>query len=61
MQTEEEAKESMQAYSYQRLNQSPTIGKLAEALAKAQGIIKPAKKDSENPFFHSGPRKIGRI
>lgn len=28
-------------------------GKLAEALAKAQGAIKPAKKDKANPFFKS--------
>lgn len=33
--------------------QSPTIGKLAGALAKAQGEIKGAIKDSENPFFKS--------
>lgn len=32
---------------------SPTIGKLAEALAKAQGVIKPAEKDRENPHFRS--------
>ncbi|NCB64307.1 MAG: hypothetical protein EOM52_12055, partial [Clostridia bacterium] len=33
--------------------QSPTIGKLAEALAKAQGMMTTAKKDSDNPFFNS--------
>jgi hypothetical protein len=32
---------------------SETLGKLSEALAKAQGEIKGAKKDSDNPFFHS--------
>ncbi len=32
---------------------SPTIGKLAEALAKAQGKMKHAIKDSDNPFFRS--------
>jgi len=32
---------------------SETIGKLTEALAKAQGQIKGALKDSENPFFQS--------
>ena len=32
---------------------SPEIGKLAEALAKAQGAIEGAKKDSANPFFKS--------
>lgn len=32
---------------------SPTIGKLAEALAKAQGSMTTAKKDSDNPFFGS--------
>jgi hypothetical protein len=33
--------------------QSETIGKLAEALAKAQAVIESAKKDAENPFFKS--------
>lgn len=33
--------------------QSPSIAKLAEALAKAQGKIKGATKDTENPFFKS--------
>ena len=33
--------------------QSPEIGQLAEALAKAQGEIQGAIKDSENPFFKS--------
>ena len=32
---------------------SPTMGKLAAALAKAQGKIEGAKKDSKNPFFSS--------
>jgi hypothetical protein len=35
------------------MNQSPTIGALAAALAKAQGEIKGAIKDSANPFFKS--------
>ena len=35
------------------MNQSPTIGALAAALAKAQGRIKGAIKDSTNPFFKS--------
>jgi hypothetical protein len=33
------------------MNQSETIGKLAEALAKAQGQMKPATKNSDNPYF----------
>ena len=33
--------------------QSPTIGKLALALSKAQGELEGAAKDSENPFFKS--------
>jgi hypothetical protein len=32
---------------------SESIGKLAEALAKAQGAIEGAKKDSANPYFKS--------
>lgn len=35
------------------MNKSETIGKLAEALSKAQGAMKPAIKDSSNPFFQS--------
>lgn len=35
------------------MNKSESIGALAAALAKAQGQIKGAMKDSENPFFHS--------
>ena len=33
--------------------QSETIGKLAEALAKAQGTIRHAVRSAENPFFKS--------
>lgn len=33
--------------------QSETIGKLAEALARAQAVIENAKKESDNPFFKS--------
>lgn len=33
--------------------QSPGIGKLAEALAKAQGAMGHAKKSADNPFFKS--------
>ncbi len=32
---------------------SPTIGAIAKALHKAQGILKPALKDSTNPHFRS--------
>lgn len=35
------------------MNQSEQINELASALAKAQGEIKPALKDSSNPFFKS--------
>lgn len=35
------------------MEKSESIGKLAEALAKVQGIISGAKMDSENPFFKS--------
>jgi len=33
--------------------QSETIGKLAEALSKAQGAMRPASKDKDNPYFKS--------
>ncbi|MBF0503294.1 MAG: ERF family protein [Candidatus Riflebacteria bacterium] len=32
---------------------SQTIGKISEALAKAQGAMKPATMDAENPYFKS--------
>ena len=35
---------------------SPTIGKLAGAMAKAQGEIAGAAKGAENPFFISSAR-----
>lgn len=35
------------------MNKSETIGKLSEALAKAQAVIEGAKKDSANPYFKS--------
>ena len=34
------------------MNQSPQIGALAAALAKAQGAFKPAIKGSNNPYFN---------
>ena len=33
------------------MNQSQSIAALAAALAKAQGQMRGAKKDSDNPFF----------
>lgn len=35
----------------QKQDQSLTLGKLAEALSKAQGEMEGAKKESENPYF----------
>jgi hypothetical protein len=35
------------------MNQSESIAKLSEALAKAQGVMEGASKDSSNPFFKS--------
>lgn len=35
------------------MNKSENIGQLAEALAKAQGELESATKDSDNPFFKS--------
>ena len=35
------------------MNQSPAIGAIAAALAKAQASFKPAIKDASNPFFKS--------
>lgn len=35
------------------MEMSQTIGKLAEALSKAQAALKPAKKSAVNPFFNS--------
>lgn len=41
--------------------QSADIGKLAEALAKAQAEMNPAKKDSINPFFKSSYADLASI
>jgi len=41
--------------------QSNTIGKLAEALAKAQGEMNNAKKDAANPFFKSNYATLGAV
>lgn len=35
------------------MNKSESIGKLAEALSKAQGEMKGAIKDADNPYFKS--------
>lgn len=42
-------------------NMSPTIGALAAALAKAQGQIEGALKDTENPFFKSRYADLGSV
>lgn len=39
------------------MNRSETISELAKALATAQAKIKPAVKDSENPFFTRADRR----
>lgn len=36
-----------------QITMSPTIGKLAEALSKAQGEMGEARKEAENPYFRS--------
>jgi ERF superfamily len=41
--------------------QSAEIGKLAEALSKAQGAIEDAKKESENPFFKSNYADLSSV
>lgn len=41
--------------------QSESLGKLADALAKAQGQIRGAIKDSENPFFKSSYADLAAV
>lgn len=43
------------------MEKSESIGKLAEALAKAQGAIEGAKKDSKNPFFKSSYADLASV
>jgi len=43
------------------MEKSESIGKLAAALAKAQGQIKEAKRDSANPFFKTTYADLGAI
>ena len=40
---------------------SESIAKIAESLSKAQGIIKGAKKDSENPFFRQSYADLASV
>jgi len=40
---------------------SDTLGALAAALAKAQGAIEAAKRDSENPYYESKYADIGAV
>lgn len=42
-------------------NSSQTIGKLIEALSKAQGVMEEAKKDSKNPYFKSAYADLGSM
>lgn len=44
-----------------RTSMSPSIGKLAFALSKAQIKIEGAKKDSENPFFKSSYADLSSV
>jgi len=43
------------------VTKSPEIKNLALALAAFQGEMKPVKKDSENPYFHSKYADLGTI
>ena len=44
-----------------KLEHSEQINELATALAKAQGDLKGAKKDSKNPFFHSSYADLASV
>jgi hypothetical protein len=50
---EDQAVYNIENYTAPPAMQSPEIGKLAEALAKAQSEMSAAKKDAKNPFFKS--------
>jgi hypothetical protein len=43
------------------MNRSDTINELAAALAKAQGAIQPALKQSENPYFKSSYADLASV
>lgn len=43
------------------MEQSPSIKELASALAKVQAELKPAPKDSENPFFKSSYADLATV
>ncbi len=45
----------------QNAMKSNTIAKLACALAKAQGAMKPAVKDAKNPFFKSSYADLASV
>lgn len=46
---------------YKMITMSPTIGKLAEALSKAQAEIQHAAKDKDNPFFKSSYADLASV
>ena len=43
------------------MEQSQSIAKLAEALAKVQAELKPAQRDSENPFYKSSYADLAAV
>jgi hypothetical protein len=43
------------------MTKSETIGKLSEALSKAQSVMEGAKKDSSNPFFKSSYADLASV
>jgi hypothetical protein len=47
------SKKPVKRWGGAKMETSATIGKLADALAKAQGVMNGATKDSANPFFNS--------
>lgn len=43
------------------MEMSPTIGKLADALCKAQRSMKPVSKDAKNPFYKSNYSTLAAV
>ncbi len=53
--------EEQEKYIIKYEMRSPQINELATALAKAQGIMQTARKDSENPFFRSSYADLASV
>ncbi len=53
--------QAIETQKFQVNEQSPTIGKIASAMAQFQKELTPASKDSKNPYFNSNYSDISEV